>query len=160
MKSKKELERKAKQVAMNLAQENLEGNLSATMNDASVDWDPYLFRQTYEQEATLWRAFSQFEVILDSAGYVAGYVDHTQYEGATPAVLTNTEINHIVRPLTLIPSDVSLVKVTKENYPGNRQTYKALYKAAKPVRKRAYIEVEINPSTRRVIAIRPRLGKD
>jgi hypothetical protein len=139
----------------NVASPRIQGELFIEVNASEVNWNPLQLRHIYEQQMTIWRKYSGFEVIMDEAGEVVGFVHHDKYAKSVGGILTEEDAQAAVRKAGVLPSDARFIRLREHKLDDLVRTFRATYILAEATETHSQIEVEINSITREIIAVRP-----
>ncbi len=139
----------------NVASPRIQGELFIEVNASEVNWNPLQLRHVYEQQMTIWRKYSGFEVIQDEAGEVVGFVDHDKYAKSVGGLLSEAEAQELVRKAGVLPPDCRLIRLREHKLDDLLRTFRATYVLAEATETYSQVEVEINSTTREIIAVRP-----
>ncbi len=155
MLTERELSDKATELCKEQAKKSLRGELLIETKSSELEWDKIQLRNIFEQFMTIWKKYGGFDVIIDSNGNIVGFIDHDKYVQSNDGDLTPDDINAIVADIDLVPDDARLVNTKiAEITPGTR-IYKVIYELHPPSSWYTHLDVEINPTRRAVIAVRP-----
>lgn len=137
------------------ASQRIKGELFIEANAAEVNWDALRLRNIFEQQMTIWRKYGRFEVIMDEVGDVVGFVDHDKYLKSVGGLLTEIEAHLLVKKAGVLPSAARLIRLREHKVDELIRTFRATYVLAEALETHSQVEVEINSTTREIIAVRP-----
>ncbi len=159
MKPLDELERQGLESCREHAARRIQGDLLVESTTSGIAWDPIQFRNYFEQSLVIWRRTGTFEVILDSEGRVAGFVDHDKYAGSKGGLLAPGEVDALAAATGLVPAGARRVELKEQRVSEEISVYRARYELPRPRPGHAEVEVELNPKRKEVIAVRPILRR-
>lgn len=155
MKPEKELEDMARSICEEHAARRIRAEILVEPGSARTKWDSFQLRHVFEQPFTIWRRAAAFDVILDAAGRMVGFVDHDKYVGSNEGSLTPEEAQAIVAALDVLPKGARLIDLKAARIRPDIRVCQARYELAFPLPEYEAVDVEINPTRREVIAVRP-----
>lgn len=157
------LQAKAVEQCLNHAKERVMGDLTVTAGGSLLQRDGFQMRHTYTQALTIWRKYGRFDIIVNAAGNMIGFIDHDKYLEAGDLPLSEKEAVDLVRREKLVPESAGFVEYKIAKPPsGQGKIGKAIFALSRPEQEYDLLEVEINGAKRAVISVRPRRagGKD
>ncbi|HYE75491.1 MAG TPA: hypothetical protein VEF04_19270 [Blastocatellia bacterium] len=160
MQSREQLTQIAIEHCRKAAAQNVKGELFIEVNDADQTWNPRELRHIYEQQMTVWRRYGEFEVIVDESGEMVGFIDHDKYNKSVGGVLSEAEAQALIKKAKLLPSDARFIKLQEHQIDQLKRTFRATYALTDPLATHSQVEVEINSTTREIIALRPIVKKE
>lgn len=155
MQPREQLSSQAVDHCRDAASQRIKGEVFVEVNSSEVNWDPLKLRHIFEQQMTIWRKYSGFEVIMDEFGEVVGFVDHDKYDKSVGGLLGEDDAKQLVKKAKVIPSDARFIRLREHQLDEVRRTFRATFVLADALETHSQVEVEINSTTRDIIAVRP-----
>ncbi len=137
------------------AAQHIAGELMIEVENNEVNWDPRQLRHLFEQQMTIWRRYSGFDVIVGNEGALIGFVHHDRYAKSVGGLLSEEDAHKVVKQAQVVPPDAKLIRLREHRVDELIRTFRATYLLATALDSHSQVEVEINSTTREIIAVRP-----
>ncbi|HEX4951020.1 MAG TPA: hypothetical protein VFZ34_30455 [Blastocatellia bacterium] len=137
------------------ASQRIKGEVFVEVNSSEVNWDSLKLRHVFEQQMTIWRKYGGFEVIMDEAGEVVGFVDHDKYLKSVGGILSEDDAKLLVKKARILPTEARLIRLREHKIDELMRTFRATFVLPEAHETHSQVEVEINSTTRDIIAVRP-----
>src|SRR6187402_2198727 len=109
------------------------GDLTVTTGGSLLERDGFQLRHAFTQALTLWRKYGRFDIIVNAAGSLIGFIDHDKYLEAGDAPLGERDAVDLVRREKLVPDSAGFVEYKIAKPPsGQGKIGKAIFALARP----------------------------
>lgn len=155
MKSMRDLKARGLEHCQEHAARRIKGDLLVESVSEKVSWDPVQLRHVFDQSLVIWRRIGSFEVILDSLGRMAGFVDHGKYASAKDGALAPEDADALVAASGIVPGGAKRTDLKERKMPSGARVFRGRYELRYPLPDYDSVDVDFNPTTREIVAIRP-----
>lgn len=155
MKTLRDLKQDGVEFCQEHAVRRIKADLLVESTTERIAWDAIQLRQTFDQSLVVWRRIGTFEVILDSLGRMAGFVDHDKYATSKEGALTPDEADALVAALGMVPVGAKRTDLKERLLPAGPRFYRGRYELRYPLPDYDAVDVDFNPTRKEIIAIRP-----
>lgn len=159
MKTRLDLKQQGVELCQEHAGKRIKGDLLVESTSERTAWDPIELRHLFDQSLVIWRKVGAFEVILDSLGRLAGFVDHDKYATSKAGELKPEEGDALLASTGLVPKGAKRTDFKEKAVAGGGRVYRARYELKYPLPDYDAVDVEFNPTRKEVISVRPIPGK-
>jgi hypothetical protein len=155
MKSLRDLKYQGLEFCQEHAARRIKGDLLVESVSERLSWDPVELRHVFDQLLVIWRKVGSFEVILDSLGRMAGFVDHGKYASAKDGALAPEDADALVAASGVVPGGAKRTELKERKMPSGARIFRGRYELRYPLPDYEAVEVDFNPTNKEIIAIRP-----
>src|SRR5262245_26451051 len=103
MKTRLDLKQQGVDLCEEHAGRKIKGDLFVESTSERISWDPIEFRHLFDQSLVIWRRIGSFEVVLDSLGRLAGFIDHDKYLTSKEGELKPEEADDLLAATGVVP---------------------------------------------------------
>ena len=155
MKTRLDLKQQGVDFCEEHAGRKIKGDLFVESTSERISWDPIEFRHQFDQSLVIWRRIGAFEVVLDSLGRLAGFIDHDKYVTSKEGELKPEEADALLAAIGVVPKGAKRTDFKERTIAPSGRVYRGRYELRYPLPDYDAVDVEFNPTRKEVISVRP-----
>jgi hypothetical protein len=149
MKTRLDLKQQGVELCQEHAGKRIKGDLLVESTSEKTAWDPIELRHMFDQSLVIWRRVGAFEVILDSLGRLAGFVDHDKYATSKDGELKPEEADALLAAVGVVPKGSKRTDFKERTIAPSGRVYRGRYELRYPLPDYDAVDVEFNPRARK-----------